>query len=221
MSEDNSTIRALIFDFDGLILDTETAEVQIWDDLYSQVGLTFDKDAHRAAVGTSGFRDPDPAQTLADREGETRSFEQIRKDFRQITYLHVQNLEAMDGVVDLIRRAIAKGYLLAVGSSSSFSWVQNNLTHLGLFDEFDTIVTFDDVENAKPSPDIFLKVLEKLEVSAKDALVFEDSQNGVLAAHRAGIRAIAVPNSITDIQDFSLATAVVSSLAGFEPDLYF
>lgn len=221
MSEDNLSRRALIFDFDGLILDTETDEVKILQCMYAQAGLTFDLDAHRAVVGTNGSRDHDPVQALADREGETRSFEQIRKDFRQTTYHHAQKLEAMDGVVDLIRNAKAKGYLLAVGSSATYSWVNTHLTRLGLRAAFDAIVTFDDVENAKPAPDIFLKVLEVIGVHPEKALVLEDSQNGVLAAHRAGIRAIAVPNSITAVQDFSLATAVVSTLAGFDPELYF
>ncbi|MEL7636438.1 MAG: HAD-IA family hydrolase [Anaerolineaceae bacterium] len=221
MSEDNFTRRALIFDFDGLILDTETAEVKIWEDLYAQVGLPFDIDAHRGSVGTSGSLVFDPAQPLADREGESRSFEQIRAQYRQKAYQNAKTMEAMEGVVDLIASAKAKGYLLAVGSSASYSWVGSNLARLGLLDEFDVIVTSDDVENAKPDPDIFLKVLEKLGVSAQNALVFEDSQNGVLAAHRAGIRAIAVPNPITAFMDFSLATAVIPTLLGFDPDEFF
>lgn len=221
MSEDKLTKRALIFDFDGLILDTETAEVRIWHDLYAQVGLTFDMDAYIGVVGSNGSRDHDPAQALADREGEERSFTQIRNDFRQLAYRHVEVLEPLPGVVNLINTAKAKGYLLAVGSSAAYSWVHTHLTRLGLADNFDVIVTFDDVENAKPSPDIFLKVLERLDISAQNALVFEDSQNGVLAAHRAGIRAIAIPNPITIIQDFPLATSVVPSLEGFDPDEYF
>ena len=221
MSGDNSGKRALIFDFDGLILDTETAEVEIWNDFYAQVGLTFTMDAYINAIGSNSPEDFHPAILLADREGEERSFEQIRQDFRKIAYLRCEQLEAMDGVVDLIKNAKTKGYFLAVGSSASYSWVQTHLNRLGLLNAFDVIVTFDDVENAKPAPDIFLKVLEKLDVSAENALVFEDSQNGVLAAHRAGIRAIAVPNPITAIQDFSLATAVLPSLANFKPDQYF
>jgi putative hydrolase of the HAD superfamily len=221
MSGDNSAKRALIFDFDGLILDTETAEVEIWNDFYAQVGLTFTMDAYINAIGSNSPEDFHPAILLADREGEERSFEQIRQDFRKIAYLRCEQLEAMDGVVDLIKNAKTKGYFLAVGSSASYSWVQTHLNRLGLLNAFDVIVTFDDVENAKPAPDIFLKVLEKLDVSAENALVFEDSQNGVLAAHRAGIRAIAVPNPITAIQDFSLATAVLPSLANFNPDQYF
>lgn len=221
MSGDNSAKHALIFDFDGLILDTESAEVEIWNDFYAQVGLTFTMDAYINAIGSNSPEDFHPAILLADREGEERSFEQIRQDFRKIAYLRCEQLEAMDGVVDLIKNAKTKGYFLAVGSSASYSWVQTHLNRLGLLDKFDVIVTFDDVENAKPAPDIYLKVLEKLDVSAENALVFEDSQNGVLAAHRAGIRAIAVPNPITSIQDFSLATAVLLSLANFNPDQYF
>ncbi|MDY0125178.1 MAG: HAD-IA family hydrolase [Anaerolineaceae bacterium] len=221
MSGDNSAKHALIFDFDGLILDTESAEVEIWNDFYAKVGLTFTMDAYINAIGSNSPEDFHPAILLADREGEERSFEQIRQDFRKIAYLRCEQLEAMDGVVDLIKNAKTKGYFLAVGSSASYSWVQTHLNRLGLLDKFDVIVTFDDVENAKPAPDIYLKVLEKLDVSAENALVFEDSQNGVLAAHRAGIRAIAVPNPITSIQDFSLATAVLLSLANFNPDQYF
>jgi len=221
MSGDNSAKRALIFDFDGLILDTESTEVEIWNDFYAKVGLTFTMDAYINAIGSNSPEDFHPAILLADREGEERSFEQIRQDFRKIAYLRCEQLEAMDGVVDLIKNAKTKGYFLAVGSSASYSWEQTHLNRLGLLDKFDVIVTFDDVENAKPAPDIYLKVLEKLDVSAENALVFEDSQNGVLAAHRAGIRAIAVPNPITSIQDFSLATAVLLSLANFNPDQYF
>ena len=221
MLEDNHDKKALIFDFDGLILDTETAEVEIWNDLYAKVGLTFDMDAYIEVVGSNGSREYDPAQALADREGETRSFEQIRKDFRQLAYQAVEKIEPLPGVVNLIRNAKEKGYLLAVGSSAAYRWIHTHLTRLGLLEEFDVVVTFDDVEYAKPAPDIFLKVLEKMGIDAENALVLEDSQNGVIAAHRAGIRAVAVPNPITEIQDFSLATAVVSSLAGFDPDEFF
>lgn len=221
MSGDNSAKRALIFDFDGLILDTETAEVKIWNDLYAQVGLTFDMDEYLATIGSNSPTDFHPASLLADREGEQRSFEEIRKEFRKIICLHSEKLEPMEGVVDLLRIAKNKGYFLAVGSSAAYWWINTHLKRLGLLDAFDVIVTFDDVENAKPAPDIYLKVLEKLDVSAENALVFEDSQNGVLAAHRAGIRAIAVPNPITAIQDFSLASAVIPSLANFNPNQYF
>ncbi len=221
MSEDSPIKRALIFDFDGLILDTESAEVRIWNNLFAQVGLTFDMESHTRVVGTNGSRGYDPAQVLADREGEERSREQIRKQFQQIEHDYCEKLEAMAGVVDLIRNAKAKGYLLGLGTSGIHWWVNTHLTRLGLLDNFDVIITSEDVRKAKPAPDIFLKVLECLDVSSENALVLEDSQNGVLAAHHAGIRAIAVPNPVTINQDFSLATAVLPSLTGFDPDAYF
>ncbi len=220
MSEGNSAKRALIFDFDGLILDTETAEVKIWNDLYSQVGLTFDMDAYIGIVGSNGAGRYDPAQMLADREGEVRSYGQIREEFEQKELAYCEKLEAMEGIVDLIRNAKARGYLLAIGTSGIYSWVHAHLTRLGLLENFEVIVTSEDVEKAKPAPDIFLKVLETLGVSADNAIVLEDSQNGVMAAYRTGIRAVAVPNPTTVIQDFSLATAVIHSLANFNPDQY-
>ena len=219
MSEDNSTKRALIFDFDGLILDTETTEVTVWKELYAQVGLTFDMNAYIKIVGTDGTG-YDPAQILASREGEHRSQKQIREELLRRELDHCEKLDAMDGVGELISRAKRDGYLLGLGTSSVYSWINPHLTRLGLLDEFDVIITSEDVDQAKPAPDIFLKVLETLGVSADNAIVLEDSQNGVLAAHRAGIRAIAVPNSITASQDFSLATAVIPSLANFNPDQY-
>ncbi|NLB70617.1 MAG: HAD-IA family hydrolase [Chloroflexi bacterium] len=220
MSEDNRLKKCLIFDFDGIILDTETAEVAVWHDLYAEAGLTFDMEAYLETIGRNDPFTFDPAEPLAKREGEQRSAEQIHKECRMRTFLHAQKLDLMEGVSELIVSAKARGCLLAVGSSAEHWWIQSHLTRLGIYDQFDTIVTFDDVENAKPAPDIFLKVLENLDVFRANALVFEDSQNGILAAHRAGIRAIAVPNSITKAQDFTLAEAVLPSLAHFDLDLF-
>ena len=221
MSGDNSGKKCLIFDFDGLILDTESSEIRIWQELYTQVGLTFDLKAHLEVIGSDIPHAIHPVQPLANRDGETRTFEQIRRDFHQKAFNRAEKLDAMEGVVELIDRAKANGYLLAVGSSSPFNWVHTHLTRLELIDKLDTLVTLENVEKAKPAPDIFLKVLENLGVPAKNALILEDSENGVMAAHRAGIRVIAIPNSTTLHMDFSLATAVLPSLVQFDPDLYF
>jgi len=95
------------------------------------------------------------------------------------------------------------------------------LRRLGLIENFETIVTFDDVTESKPSPEIFLTVLARLNVNAEQALVLEDSQNGVLAAKRAGIRVAAVPNGVTAGQDFSLADEVLASLENLDLEKYF
>ena len=106
--------------------------------------------------------------------------------------------EAKPGVFQVLDEADKRGFLLAVGSSSEQPWVHGHLKRLGIFDRFDTIVTAEDVnKNAKPAPDIYLKVLENLDVAPQNALVLEDSNNGVIASHRAGIRVVAVPNEVT------------------------
>lgn len=133
----------------------------------------------------------------------------------------IKNEEAKPGVIQVLDQAAKRGLLLAVGSSSEQDWVHGHLKRLGIFDRFDTIVTADDVENAKPEPDIYLKVLANLDVAPQNALVLEDSNNGVVASHRAGIRVIAVPNEVTLGQDFSLATAIIPSLEDLHLDDYF
>ncbi|MBP7213507.1 MAG: HAD-IA family hydrolase [Anaerolineaceae bacterium] len=213
--------KAIIFDFDGLILDTESAELVIWTKLYAEHGLVFDEQSYNLVIGSDGTHGFDPAKAMAERPGETRSPDEIRSDMRAISYEYAQSLQPLPGVLELIGRARKEGFLIAIGSSSVDKWIHTHLSRLGLLETFDTIVTSDEVKSAKPSPDIFLKVLEKLDIPAENAIVLEDSHNGILAAHRAGIKAIAVPNPVTQFQDFSLASEVLESLVNFEPQKYF
>ena len=221
MAEAKPGKKAIIFDFDGLILDTESAELVIWTKLYAEQGLVFDEQSYNLVIGSDGTHGFDPAKALAERPGENRHIEEIRSYMRAISYDYAQSLQALPGVLDLIERAQEKGYSIAIGSSSVDKWVNTHLSRLGLLEKFDTIVTSDEVKSAKPSPDIFLKVLEKLGVQPEDAVVLEDSYNGILAAHRAGIKAVAIPNPVTKFQDFCLATDVIESLVDFEPTKYF
>jgi len=213
--------KAIIFDFDGLILDTESAELVIWTKLYAEKGLVFDEQSYNLVIGSDGITGFDPAKALAERPGENRDPDEIRSHMRAISYDYAQTLQPLPGVLELIDRAREEGFLIAIGSSSVDKWINTHLSRLGLLGKFDVTVTSDQVKSAKPSPDIFLKVLEKLDVSSEDAIVLEDSYNGILAAHRAGIRAIAIPNPVTKFQDFSLASDVLESLVGFEPAKYF
>ena len=221
MAEVNSGKKATIFDFDGLILDTESAELVIWTKLYAEHGMVFDEQSYNLVIGSDGTHGFDPAKAMADRPGENRSPDEIRSDMRAISYEYAQSLQPLPGVLELIERARKEGFLIAIGSSAVDKWINTHLSRLGLLEKFDTIVTSDEVKSAKPSPDIFLKVLEKLDVHTENALVLEDSHNGVLAAHRAGIKAIAVPNAVTKTQDFNLASAVLESLVNFDSQKYF
>lgn len=213
--------QALIFDFDGIIINTEAVEVEDWRKELEEVGLLFELDAYLETIGTNGPAIQYPARMLADLPEETRTFEQIMEEHNMRSIEAGLDLPPLDGVMDLLNRAEEAGILLAIGSSSQNHWVYTLLNGLRIQHRFDTIVTFDDVEYPKPDPDIYLKVLENLDVKPENALVLEDSYNGALAAQRAGIRVVAVPTQLTAHFDFDIAEEVLGSLAELDLGKYF
>jgi HAD superfamily hydrolase (TIGR01509 family) len=121
--------------------------------------------------------------------------------------------EALPGVVRHLEEARAMALKLGVASSSTSDWVRGHLARLGILESFDCIRCRDDVTNAKPEPDLYISVLECLGVRASEAIAIEDSPNGVLAAKRAGLRCVAIPNSITAGLDLGQADLILGSLA--------
>jgi HAD superfamily hydrolase (TIGR01509 family) len=120
--------------------------------------------------------------------------------------------DVLPGVARLIREARASSLKLGVASSSTSEWVKGHLARLGILEAFDCIRCRDDVVNAKPEPDLYLAVLDCLGVRASEAIAIEDSPNGVLAAKRAGLRCVAIPNSITAQLDLGQADLLLGSL---------
>ena len=214
-------IGALIFDFDGLILDTEGPEVRIWERLFREAGGRFDHQAYLGTIGSWENVSYQPAVYLARLMDHGVTAQELIERVRRESAACIAQDLPLPGVEKLIARARAAGLRLAVGSSSPAEWVRGHLRRLGLIDNFDVIVTFDDVHLSKPSPEIFLTVLARLGIKAEQALVLEDSHNGVLAASRAGIRVVAVPNAVTAAQDFSLAEEVLETLDALALEKYF
>jgi putative hydrolase of the HAD superfamily len=204
--------QVLIFDFDGLIVDTESISVEQFRKNFSKVGLVFDLDAYLKLIGTASEGEYDPWKIYADHTGDQRSLEQVREQYNQEMHEVVEQSAPMEGVIELIDQAKSHGILLAVGSSSNKAWVYPKLKHFGIIDKFDTIVTCDDVSQAKPSPEIFLTILDRLQVKPENALVLEDSKNGCLASRNAGIRVVLVPNDITRLENNPYADEELSSL---------
>jgi HAD superfamily hydrolase (TIGR01509 family) len=213
--------KAVIFDFDGLILDTETAELSIWQDLFLEAGITFDLEAYRDNVGSYAIHPYRPEKILEAIQQNGRTAADIAEEVRNRTIEITSESQPMPGVLSVIQSAKAKGLKLAVGSSSPMNWVKPHLVRLGLWEQFDTVVTNDDVALCKPSPEIFLKVLNRLDVQPYHAIVLEDSANGVLAANRAGIPVVVIPNEITWKQRLDGAAMCLSSLNELNLDLFF
>jgi putative hydrolase of the HAD superfamily len=206
-------IKALLFDFDGLILDTETPEVVAWQEVYARYGIEFPVRLWGKIVGGNGSKDFDPVAYLSEKSGQPIDANLMRADKRVRDRELISYQAILPGVREYLAAAWIRGLRLAIASSSTHEWVDTHLKRLGLWDSFDAIICIEDAPRAKPNPDLFLKALETLGVLPEEALVFEDSPNGVIAAKAAGIRVIAVPNPVTAQLGVDGADLTLASLA--------
>ena len=192
-------LKALIFDFDGLILDTETPEVLVWQSVYKDHGFELPVDEWQKTIGGYGISNFNPAEHLSLLSQGRLDSVSLRARYRKEADKIIHASPVLPGVTRMIEQAKENGLQVAIGSSSPHSWVDAHAKRLGIFDYFDHIVCQDDVPpgRTKPNPDIFLKALDQLNVKKDAAVVFEDSPNGVLAARRAGIFVVGVPNPLT------------------------
>jgi HAD superfamily hydrolase (TIGR01509 family) len=206
-------LQALIFDFDGLILDTETPEVQIWQDLYARYGQEFPLDEWVRTVVGSTVDNLDPLAGLEKLTGLPLDHTALQDQAQRARKEWQAVLPPMPGVTDYLDSARRLGLCLAVASSSPHAWVDGYLHRLGFWDLFDAVICREDAPRLKPAPDLFLVALSALHLRAAQALAFEDSLNGVNAAKAAGLRVVGVPNSITARLGQLPADLVLTSLS--------
>jgi len=192
-------LKALIFDFDGLILDTETPEVQVWQSIYREHGFKLPVEEWAKTIGGYGISTFNAAEHLAALSQGRLDSEKMNKRYRREADLLINTNPVMPGVMNMIQQAKESGIALAIGSSSPHSWVDAHLKRLGIFHHFKPVICADEVPpgRTKPNPDIFLKAIEQLKVAKNETVIFEDSPNGVKAAQNAGIFVVAVPNPLT------------------------
>ena len=204
-------IKAVIFDFDGLILDTESPVYQSWQEIYQAYGCSLPLSEWLKCVGTADAFDPHDYLEIQLGHPIDRVEIQQKRNALKSSLIDLESV--LPGVEDRIGEAQTLGLRLGVASSSPRSWVVDNLSKLKLERHFCTIKCCEDVERVKPDPALYLETLRALMVEADEAIVFEDSLNGVMAAKRAGIFCVAVPNAITRHSSFELADLQLSSLA--------
>ena len=208
-------LKALIFDFDGLILDTETPEFQSWQNIYQEYGFELPHEEWSKIVGGYGLSTFDAAEYLSRLSQGQLDSASLRTRHRSESGAQIQAQEMMPGVIQLIHEAKQHALKLAIGSSSPHTWVDAHAQRLGVLHYFDAVICADDVGagRTKPNPDLFLLALDQLQVQKNEAVVFEDSPNGVEAAKRAGIFVVAVPNPLTSLLNLDSANLVIQSLA--------
>ena len=213
-------IKALIFDFDGLIVDTELPDYESWQQVYRRHGCELAVEAWGQIVGGTGASDFDPHTNLETLCGQPLDREEIWISRRKQYLDTITQQPILPGVLETIEAAERLGLGLGVASSSPENWVRGHLARLGLYQRFDTIKTADDVERTKPHPQLYLAAMDALGIQPSEGIVFEDSPNGVKAAKAAGLFCVAVPNKLTAQLHFDAADLRLDSLADLSlPDL--
>jgi putative hydrolase of the HAD superfamily len=205
-------IRALIFDFDGLILDTETPLVRAWSQVHADAGLEFDVRAGQQIIGHADIPF-DPWSAF----GPDADVAQLETAFQRHKEVIVREQPILPGVIDLLEFALSRGLQLAVASNSDHRHVDGHLARLKLDAYFKTTVCRDDVKNPKPAPDVYLAACTQLGVSPIESVALEDSAPGHAAAHAAGLRVVVVPNPSTRHNTFPFASLQLESLADLTP----
>ena len=204
-------LRGLLFDFDGLLVDTETPSRRAYEDLYRRHGHELPLDKWATLVGTIGaeFEPYDHLETLTGTALDRTELD----DWRRAREYELVDLEDLrPGVADLIEEADDLGLRRAIVSSSSDWWIERHLQRLGHMEGWDAIVAANgNVERAKPAPTLYLDALGLLGIGADEAIAFEDSPNGVTAAKAAGLFTVAVPNPITKTLALDAADLLVES----------
>lgn len=204
-------IKAIIFDMDGLIVNTETLYSKAVQKVIGKREKQYTFKVKRQMMGRTGI---EAMRILKDKLGLKKSAEEILKEREKIygRILSQTKIKPFPGTLELLKLLNALRIKKALASSSSGKWIKLTLKKLNIAKEFKVVVSGDEVKKGKPNPEIYLLAAKRLDLSPQDCLVLEDSLAGVKSAKRAGMKCIAVPNKYTKGIDFSRADKVVNSL---------
>ena len=205
-------LKAVIFDMDGVIIDSEPTHMKLENETYKKLGIEVSEEEHLSFVGSTShymwgalknkYKLNQTLKELIEYE-ESKYFEHLNSDQCEITLI--------EGVKELIKDLHENGVILAIASSSPLNVIEAVVKRFQIEEYFEVFVTGDYVKKSKPEPDIFLYASEKLGVSPEDCLVIEDSHNGVRAAKKAGMKCVGINSDPEGRQDISIANLVINS----------
>jgi HAD superfamily hydrolase (TIGR01509 family) len=206
-------LKLIIFDFDGLILDTEYPEYLSWLDIYRSFGLELAISTWAGMIGRGASTiSKTPYDDLEEKMGFPIDRSGIRAKRRERFLEFMQAERIRPGVLSLLEEARRRSVLVGLASSSPKEWVHGYLRELKIADYFDVVKCGDEVNLAKPDPELYLSVLAELGVEPNQAVALEDSPNGIAAAKAAGIYCVAVPNELTRHTSLAAADRLLASL---------
>lgn len=204
------SLDALVFDFDGLILDTEWSAFSTAAEVWSEHGIELELAVWQEIVGTAEH--VHWSEMLEGDLGRPIDRDTVIPARQAQHHAEVEAMDLLPGAEDLIRAASVAGLGLAVASSSPLDWVGGHLERRGLIGYFDAVVCRDHVTMTKPDPELYTTAVDALGVDPAHVVALEDSHHGTVAAKAAGLTCVAVPNRVTVGQDFRAASLIVDSL---------
>lgn len=202
---------AILFDFDGILVDTEWAIYQAWLKTFQDHGHDLPLELYTRCIG-SDFDTWSPKEHLEDLTGDSYDWHDLDTRRQEEIVAELRNEGPMPGAIDWLKDLRNQGLPLAVISSSSHHWVDDWLERLNMAGFFNTTVCRGDAPQIKPAPDLYLEAARQLSLSPTECLVIEDSLNGTRSAKAAGMTVWAVPNRVTSCLDFTEADRVSESL---------
>lgn len=204
-------LEAVVFDFDGVCIDTEHARFRSWEMIFESFGCELPRSEWIKNIGSAAWIS-DPFVILEKQTGKKLD-RTVYEAMHRVNEMEIANsMSLQPGLTDRLHEAQALGIPCAVASSSSHRWVDSHLERRGIRELFATTVCRSDTERHKPDPQPYLLVCERLGIVPEHALAIEDSPAGVAAARAAGLSTVAVPCSMTDGMDFTEANRIVGSL---------
>lgn len=212
MTAGGEATRALIFDFDGLIIDTEALYASTLLQVLAARGVTTDLGAIGHLFGSTGPENDAAWAAKLEEWAIVHDSDALDELIRTRAGSGFDELPLLPGVVDLLDAAAATGWRTALATGKARWRLDEHLDRLGIGTRFDVIVTAEEVANGKPAPDIFLEAARRLGVEPERCVVLEDSLPGCRAAHAAGMVAIACPGPVTASLTFPDGTRRVASL---------
>jgi HAD superfamily hydrolase (TIGR01509 family) len=206
-------VKALIFDFDGTILDTETPEFESWQAVYAGFGCELPLPQWVNTIGRGHDQITfDPYAYLQSCAGKNINRDEVRARRRQLFAELLARQPLRAGVLEYIREAQEAGLRLAIASSSDRAWIEGHLARFNLLDYFEVVRCADDVVRTKPDPELYLSAVAALNLLPSEVIAIEDSPNGALAARQADIFCVTIPNPMTQHLIFHSPDLTLNSL---------
>ena len=207
----NSQIKAVLFDFDGIIIDSEWPIYESWKRVIEGEGHKLAVESYVQCIG-SDFDTWSPEKYLEELTGKTYDWPTINAKRQVELEADLEGVQLLPGVEELLRKLNDNGFKVAIVSSSSHRWVDAWVEKLDLMQYLEHVVCKGDAPRIKPAPDLYEEGARRFSLQPVQCLVIEDSLNGVKAGNEAGCLTVAVPSRLTSCLDFSRADFVIESL---------